>query len=106
VHDEKWSDREKKVARRVFDSAVQRELAETIVDFKARVADLRGPDEMWALEQYLRERRHEIERKYDFRYSQLIWVFGQLLREGRIQEDDLAGLTEGKINDIRRFAGR
>lgn len=106
MHDEKWSDREKKIARRVFDAAVQSELAETIADFKARVARLSAPDEMWSLEQYLRERRREIEGKYDFRYSQLILVFGRLLREGRIRQDDLAGLAEGKINDIRRFAER
>ena len=106
MHDEKWTDREKKIARRVFESAVSEELNSTIADFKARAAAVSEPEDMWALEHYLRERRRDIDRKYDYRYSQLIWVFGQLLREGRIREEQLAGLSEEKLNDIRRSAGR
>jgi hypothetical protein len=59
---------------------------------------------MWALEGYLREKRTGIDRKYDYRYSQLIVVFGHLLREGRIQEAQLAGLSEEKLVEIRRIA--
>jgi hypothetical protein len=99
----KWTDREKKIARRVFDAALAEELASTIADFKARAAAVAGPDEMWDLAQFLRERQREIERTYDYRYSRLIWVFGQLLREGRIREDQLAGLAEEKVSDIRRY---
>jgi hypothetical protein len=106
VHDDKWTDREKKIARHAFEVAVAEELASTVADFKARAAAVAEPEEMWALEQYLRERRHDIDRKYDYRYSQLIWVFGQLLREGRVREEQLAGLSEGKLNDIRLSAGR
>ncbi|MEJ8840727.1 hypothetical protein [Ramlibacter sp. AN1133] len=106
MYGEKWTDREKKIARRVFDGAVAEELASTIADFKARAAAVNEPEDMWALEQYLRDRRRDIDRKYDYRYSQLIWVFGQLLREGRIREEQLAGLSEEKLNDIRRASGR
>jgi len=104
VNYDRWSDREKKIARRVFEEAVAEELASGIADFKARAAAVTEPDEMWALETYLRERRREIDRKYDYRYSQLIWVFGQLLREGRIREEQLAGLAEEKLDAIRQFA--
>ena len=104
VHDDKWTDREKKIARRAFEIAVAEELASTIADFKARASAVVEPDEMWALEQYLRERRREIDGKYDYRYSQLILVFGRLLREGRIREEQLVGLSEEKLNDIRRIA--
>ena len=40
--------------------------------------------------------------KYDYRYSQLILVFSRLLREGRIREEQLAGLSEEKLSYIRR----
>lgn len=105
MSDDKWSDREKKIARRVFEGAVAEELASTIAEFKDRAAAITEPEDMWALEQYLRERRKEIDWKYDFRYSQLTRVFGQLLREGRIRDDQLVGLGEEKLNDIRRVAG-
>lgn len=105
MHDQKWTDREKKIARRVFEVAVSEELASTIADFKARAEAVVKPEDMWALENYLRERRRDIDRKYDYRYSQLIGVFGQLLREGRIREEQLAGISEEKLRDIRRWAG-
>jgi hypothetical protein len=104
VHDVKWSDSEKKLAHRVFQAAVSAELEETIADFKRRAVAVSEPEEMWDLEAYLRSRRIEIDRKYDYRYSQLIFVFGHLLREKRIHEADLMGLSEDKLESIRRVA--
>jgi hypothetical protein len=100
-----WSASEKKLARRVFEQALATELAQTIADFKARAAAVVEPRDLWPLEDYLRSRRREIDVKYDYRYSRLRAVFGQLLREGRISEDALAGLSEDKLADIRRVAG-
>ncbi|MHB1125305.1 MAG: hypothetical protein ACYC0T_21685 [Ramlibacter sp.] len=104
MHDLKWSDSEKKIARRVFQAAVSAELQETIADFKRRAVAVSEPEEMWELEEYLRRRRTDIDRKYDYRYSQLVFVFGYLLREKRIGEADLAGLSEDKLEAIRRVA--
>ncbi len=71
-HDLKWSQSEKKVARRVYDSALEGELAEIMAEFKARATAVRTPDEMWELEGYLSAKRREIHEKYDYRYSRLI----------------------------------
>jgi hypothetical protein len=56
------------------------------------------------LEHYLTERRKEIDRKYDYRYSQLTHVFGKLLHESRLSEEELRGLGEDKLKLIRSFA--
>ena len=104
MYDEKWRQSEKKLARRVFESALQTELAEVMADFKARAAAAVEPDDMWLIEEYLRDKRRGIDRKYDYRYSQLPMVFGILLREGRIQEAQLLGLAEEKLSYIRRVA--
>jgi hypothetical protein len=56
------------------------------------------------LEHYLTERRKEIDRKYDYRYSQLTHVFGRLLYEGRVSEEELSGLREDKLKPIRALA--
>ena len=61
---------------------------------------------MWELREYLETRQREIDAKYDYRYSQLIFVFGRLLRESRIQEEQLAGLSEDKLALIKRIAGK
>ena len=45
-----WSDSEKKLARRVFQAALETELAEIMTAFKAQVAALATPDEMWAIQ--------------------------------------------------------
>jgi hypothetical protein len=99
-----WSTSEKKIARRVFDAALQRELAEVMQTFKSMAANATEPDNMWSTEEFLSKSRQAIDRKYDYRYSNLEIVFGVLLREGRISINDLSGLSEEKINHIERVA--
>lgn len=99
-----WTDAEKKIARRVFESALHRELAEVMVEFKSRAESAKEPDDMWAVEEYLAQARRYIDGKYDYRYSQLNLVFGKLLREKRIEARELNGLAEEKLAYIRRVA--
>jgi hypothetical protein len=101
---ETWTDGEKKVARRVFEAALHRDLAEVMAEFKSRAASAKEPEDMWAVEEYLAKARRDIDRKYDYRYSQLDLVFGRLLREKRIEELELKGLAEEKLAYIRRVA--
>ena len=56
------------------------------------------------MEHYLTQRRKEIDRKYDYRYSQLTHVFGTLMHEKRLREEELRGLGEDKLKLIRSFA--
>lgn len=100
---ENWSDREKKIARRVLEAALAAELAQVMGDFKARAATASQPDDLWSIQAHLFNARREIDRKYDYRYSQLLFLFGRLAREGRIHDADLAGLSEEKLAFIRRI---
>ena len=52
----------------------------------------------------LTQYRKEIDRKYDYRYSRLTHVFGKLLHEGRLREEELRGLREDKLEAIRSCA--
>ena len=56
------------------------------------------------MEYYLTQRRKEIDRKYDYRYSRLTQVFGRLLYEKRLREEELCGLREDKLKAIRSLA--
>jgi len=103
VYDLKWSESEKKLSRRVFEAALQVELADIIAKFKAKAAAVTTPDEMWAVQEFLAKNQREIEQKYDYRYSQLILVFARLVREGRITEEQLHGLSEEKLSYIRHI---
>ena len=99
-----WSKSEKAIARKAFDAALEREFQEVIREAKQKAGQIKEPEDLWDLEHYLTQRRKEIDRKYDYRYSQLDLVFGRLLREKWIEEEDLCGLREDKLRAIRSYA--
>jgi hypothetical protein len=99
-----WSRSEKAIARTAFDVALKRELHEVMEEARQMANQIEQPSDLWDLEHYLTQRRKEIDRKYDYRYSELTHVFGRLLRESRLSEEELRGLREDKLKAIRSFA--
>ncbi len=97
MRDLKWSPTEKAIARKAFDLALRGELEAVIHEVKDRAAKITEPSELWELERYLTERRKDIDLRYDYRYSVLPLVFRNLLRDGRLTEQDLHGLAEDKL---------
>ena len=93
-----WSKSEKVIARRAFDGALGRE-REVIQRAKRMANEIQQSSDLWDLEQYLIQRHKEIDRKYEYRSSQLTHVFGRLLYEGQ----ELHGLDQGKLKSIRSF---
>ena len=85
-HEPTWSRSEKAVGRAAFDAALGRELHEVIHKAKQMANQIQQSSDLWNLEHYLTERRKEIDRKYDYRYSRLTHVFGRLLCESRVRE--------------------
>jgi hypothetical protein len=55
--------------RRAFDRALARELKTVLRESKEKAAKMEEPSELWELERFLTQRRQEINRNYDFRYS-------------------------------------
>lgn len=104
MRDFKWSDAEKKVARRAFDAAFERECAAVIQNLKELSTKAEHSESIWVIHDYLTEQRKTISGKYDYRYSQLIIVFGRLLREGWLDDKDLEDLNEEKRQAIHRIA--
>ena len=100
----RWSDVEKKVARRAFDLGCERECRTIAAKVKKLMAQNANPRAIWAIEDYLFEQRRKFDEKYDYRYSVLISVFGRLLAERWLSVDDLAGLRDEKIERIEKFA--
>jgi hypothetical protein len=99
-----WSKSGKAIARTAFDAALKRELQDVMDKTKQMANQIKKPADVWELEYYLTERREQINRKYDYRYSQLRHVFGRLLYEGRVSEEELRGLQEDKLKSIRSLA--
>ncbi len=100
----KWSSTEKAIARKAFERALQQELDTVIQSTKQMAAKMRQASELWELECYLTQRRKEIDRKYEYKYSVLLPIFGELVREGRLDAKDFQGLAVDKLAYIRREA--
>jgi hypothetical protein len=56
-----------------------------------------------AVEDYLRQERRELDEIFDYRYSLLPLVFARLIREGHLDLARLNGLSEEKLEMIRRL---
>lgn len=74
----------------------------TIREAKGRAERIQEPSELWDLENWLTQRRFEIDCTFDCRYSVSPVVFARLLRDKHIQESDLLGLESDKLELIRR----
>jgi len=103
MHDEPWSKDEKAIAHRAYDEAYDRELAALADEVRRRANAITEPHHIWALHDFLTRKRKEIDEKYDYRYSQLDFVFARLIREGWLSEAELAGLAEEKLARIKSF---
>lgn len=106
IHHLKWSASEKKTARHAFDRALDTVLAKTMAEFKAKAAAAAVPDDMWDIEDYLKQQRRRIDDLFDYRYSELVWVFSRLVAEGHLEEAQLNGLSQEKRDYIREFVAR
>jgi hypothetical protein len=98
-----WSATEKKIARRAFDAAYEREIAAVMEELRRRVGGMKSAKDLWDIENFLRNRRDEFDEKYDYRYSQLIYVFAILYHGGFLVEADLAGLSPDKIDAVKHM---
>jgi len=100
----KWSPAEKIVAHRAFDVALKRELETVIRKAKERAERIKEPSDLWEMEDWLAEQRRRIDRTFDFRYSVLPLVFATLIRTRGLDEEELSGLAQEKLDTILHIA--
>ncbi len=99
-----WSKIEKKKARKIFNEALLKEYDLIIKRVRDLANAAASPQDIWEINSYLKDSLKDIDRKYDYRYSRIIDVFGKLLAEGMISKSDLEGLSADKVKDIENFA--
>ena len=99
-----WSQSEKKVAKQAFYAALARENAALLQTLKAMSEKAENPEDIWAIHDFLSQQRKAMDAKYDYRYGELIFVFGKLIKENWLDENALEGLSDEKINAIRHIA--
>lgn len=104
IFDLSWSSDEKKVAKKAFDIAYQREMVKIKSLFLEKAAKIKNSTDLWEIEDFLTKKRKAVDKKYDYRYSQLIVVFSRLLREGYLFEEDIKDLEDEKKELIKNLA--
>lgn len=104
IYDLKWSSDEKKVARKAFDNAYQREMDEIKSLLLNKVSQIKNNADIWSIEDFLSVKRKVIDSKYDYRYSQLIIVFSRLFGDGYLIEEDISELSEEKSELIKKLS--
>lgn len=100
VSDIEWSEPEKDIAQTAFKRAYGREIDMLIKEVRDKAGAIAELNEVWQLHDFLSAKRHEIDGKYDYRYSVLIFVFATLVREGWLQLNELEGLASDKLTKI------
>ncbi|MDJ0737561.1 MAG: hypothetical protein QNJ47_26440 [Nostocaceae cyanobacterium] len=100
VIETQWSKTEEKIARQAFDKAYEREISTLIKEVQQQASQITELEHLWLLHDFLSARRHEIDGKYDYRYSSLVFVFALLLKEGWLDVDELEGLNPDKLAKI------
>jgi hypothetical protein len=95
-----WSTMEEQLAQKAFRIAYEREIEALIGEVRDRSSSIAQINDLWNLHDFLSARRHDIDGKYDYQESALIFVFARLLKEGWLKIDELDGLSADKRTKI------
>lgn len=99
-----WSNIEETVAKEAFEKAYQREITTLIEEVREKASAISEINDMWLLHDFLSARRHDIDGKYEYRNSVLIFVFARLVKEGWLSINELEGLDKDKLAKIAALA--
>ena len=100
VSEAEWTDSEKKIARSAFDNAYEREIEALLKQVQEQASTVVDLDNLWQLHDFLSAKRYEVEGKYDFQYSVLLFVFAGLIKDCWLHLDELEGLDKDKLSKV------
>lgn len=101
-----WSEAETKIIKQAFQTAYQRETSTLIANVRDRAGSITKLEDLWQLHDLLSTKRYEIDGKYDYNSSSVVFDFANLIKEGWLSVDDLQGLqpkTLSKISALLRM---
>lgn len=95
-----WSEVEQNIAKTAFETAYTRETKALVLEISTKASKVSEIDDIWQLHDFLSARRHDIDGKYDYSYSALIFVFSRLVQEKWLAMEELEGLGVDKLSKI------
>ena len=95
-----WSETETKIIKKAFQTAYQRETSTLIANVSDRASSITELKDLWCLHDLLSTKRYEIDGKYDYNPSTVVFDFANLIKEGWLSLDDLKGLKPEILSKI------
>ncbi len=99
-----WSVTEQQVAQEAFDKAYRREMTALLEAVREKSSSIVALEDIWHLNDLLSAKRHELDGKYEYEYSVLIFLFAKLVKEGWLELNELEGLESSKRTKIAALA--
>ena len=100
----KWSETEEKIAKQALQAAYNRETSTLIVNIRDRASSITELEDLWDLHDLLSTKRYEIDGKYAYNCSTIVFDFARLVKEGWLNLDELKGLKPEMLSKISALA--
>lgn len=100
----KWSETEEQIAKQALQTAYQRETSTLIAFIRDRSNSLTKLEDLWYLHDLLSTKRHEIDGKYTYNSSTMVFDFARLIKEGWLHLEELKGLKPEVLSKISALA--
>ena len=102
----RWSQAEETIAKQALQTAYEREVSALIANIRDRASSIANLEDLWYLHDLLSTKRYEIDGKYTYNFSTLVFDFATLVKEGWLHLDELKGLKpeiRSKISALTRM---
>ena len=100
VSEIKPSEAEEQIAKRALQTAYQRETSALIANVRDRANSIAEMEDLWYLHDLLSTKRYEIDGKYSYDASSVLFDFANLVKEGWLTLEDLKGLKPEMLSKI------
>lgn len=95
---------EEKIAEQALQKAYEREISALINDIRDRANSLNEIEDLWDLHDLLSTKRYEIDGKYAYNSSSMVFDFANLVKEKWLTLEDLQGLPSEILSKISALA--
>ncbi|MGF1542587.1 MAG: hypothetical protein ACFCU5_19440 [Pleurocapsa sp.] len=95
---------EEKIAQQALQKAYEREISTLVINVRDRAQSITELEDLWYLHDLLSTKRYEIDGKYTYNCSTVVFDFARLVKEGWLHLEDLQGLKPEMLSKISALA--
>jgi len=99
--DNQWSHQEEQIAQDAFNKAYEREVMALMQEVERQAKQVEIADDLWHLHDLLSAKRHEIDGKYHYETSTILFILAELVKGGWLKLEELQGLETNKVSKIK-----